>query len=82
MLEALAEVFIQAAQPKSAYAAVDAVEGARLYWIDELAARLEHRRRLNAVASRADQTGRNRGSDLSEAHTLPQRGANFRPYLG
>ena len=42
MLETLAQVFVEATQPRSAHAAVDAVKGSGLGWIDELAAGLGH----------------------------------------
>lgn len=40
LLEAYVEVFVQAKKPRSGHAAVDAVKGPRLCWVDELAARL------------------------------------------
>ena len=52
MFEAFAEVFVQAAQPRSAHAAVHTVKGARLSWIDKLAARLGHGRSLDLPALR------------------------------
>ena len=66
MLETLAQVFVEAAQPRSAHAAVDAVKGARLGWIDKLAAGLGHGRSLGALELREHRIGRNVGSDLSE----------------
>ena len=42
VLEAFAGVFVVAAQPRAAHAAVDAVECACLSWIYELAAGLGH----------------------------------------
>jgi len=42
VLEAFASVIVQAAEPVSAYAAIDAVIGASLGWVNELAARMDH----------------------------------------
>ena len=50
VFKAFAEVFVQAAQPRSAHAAVHAVKGSGLGGIDELAARLGHERSLCAPA--------------------------------
>ena len=72
MLEAFAEVFVQATQPRSAHAAVYAVKSAGLGGIDELAARLGHGRSVGARALRENQIGRNFGSDLSEGCVLMQ----------
>ena len=66
MLETFAEVFVQATQPRSAHTAVYAVERAGLGGIDELAARLGHRRSVGAWALIENQAGRNLGSDLSD----------------
>ena len=66
MLEALAEVFVQAAEPRSAHAPVHAVKSARLSWVNKLAAGLGHGRSLGLRALRENQIGRNLGSDLSE----------------
>ena len=66
VLETFAEVFVQAAQPRSAHAAVDAVKGARLGWVNKLAAGLSHGPRLGARKLRENRIERNLGSDLSE----------------
>ena len=66
MFKAFAEVFVQAAQPRSAHAAVDAVKCSGLCWIDELVARLGHRPSLGLTAFLANRIGRNLESDLSE----------------
>ena len=66
VLEAFAEVFIEAAQPRPAHAAVDAVKCSGLGWIDELAAGLGHGRSVGARALRKNRIGCNLGSDLSE----------------
>ena len=50
MLETFAEVFVQAAQPRSAHTEVDAMKCARLRGVDELAAGLSHRHSLGAHA--------------------------------
>ena len=50
MLEAFAEVFIQAAQPRTAHAAAHALKCARLGWIDKLTARLGHGRSVSELA--------------------------------
>ena len=42
VLEAFASVIVQAAKPRSAHAAIDAVKGAGLGRVNELAARLGH----------------------------------------
>ena len=47
-------------------AAVDAMKGARLTWVNKLAAGLGHGRSLGVRASRENQIGRNLKSDLSE----------------
>jgi len=46
VLEAFASVIVQAAKPRSAHAAIDAVKGAGLGRVNELAARLGHGRSL------------------------------------
>ena len=66
MLEALAEVFVQAAEPRSAHAPVHAVKSARLSWVNKLAAGLGHGRSVGARALRKNRIGCNLGSDLSE----------------
>ena len=66
MFEALAEVFIQAAQSRSAHTAIHAVKRSGLGWIDELAARLGHRRSLGLRVLNENEIRRNLGSDLSE----------------
>ncbi len=66
VLEAFAEVFVQAAQPRPAPATVDTVKCSGLGWIDELAAGLSHGRSVGAQALRENRIGRNLGSDLSE----------------
>ena len=66
MLETFAEVFVPAAQPRSAHAAVDAVKGARLGWVNKLAAGLGHGPSLGARKLRENRIERNLGSDLSE----------------
>ena len=42
MLEPFTEIFIEAAQPRTAHASVHAVKGARSGWIDKLSAGLGH----------------------------------------
>ena len=59
MLKTFAEVFVEAAQPRPAHTAVDAVKGSGLGGIDKLAARLGHGRRLDASALRRNRIGRN-----------------------
>ena len=66
VLETFAQIFIQAAQPRSAHAAVDAVKRSGLGGIDELAAGLSHGRTLGVRALLENQIGRSFGSDLSE----------------
>ena len=66
MLEAFAEVFVQAAQPRSTHAAVHAMKSARLSWVDKLAAGLGHGRSLGLRALCENQIVPNLGSDLSE----------------
>ena len=66
MLEAFVNIFVEAAQPRSAHTAIDAVERSGLSWVDELATRLGHGRSLSAQALFENQIGRNVGSDLSE----------------
>ena len=66
MLETFAEVFIQATQPRSTYAAVDAMKRSGLRGVNKLAAGLGHRRSLGVRALLENQIGRNLGSDLSE----------------
>ena len=65
VLKAFAEVFVQAAQPRSAHAAVDAVKCSGLCWIDELAARLGHERSLDLPALRQYPAELRVDSDLS-----------------
>jgi len=52
VVEAFAEVFVQAAQPRSAHAAAHAVKCSGLGGIDELVARLGHGRNLDLPALR------------------------------
>ena len=66
MFEAIAEEFVQAAQPRSAYAAVHAVKCASLCGVDELVARLGHEPSLPMPGLRGDRAGPKVGSDLSE----------------
>ncbi len=66
MFEGFAVVFVQAAQPRSAHAAVDAVNTARLCGVDELVAQLGHALSLPMPGSRGDRAGPRFGSDLSE----------------
>ena len=66
MLEAFADVFVEATQPRSADTAVDAMESSGMLWIDKLATRLGHGRSLGLRALRVNQNGRSFGSDLSE----------------
>ena len=66
MLEALAEVFVQATQPRSAHTAIHAVKRSGLGWIDKLAARLRHRHSLRVQALLENQIGRSFQPDLSE----------------
>ena len=61
MFEALAEVFIQATQPRSAHAAVEAVKRSGLGWVNKLAAGLGHGRSLGLRALNENQFGRNPG---------------------
>ena len=67
VLEAFAEIFIQAAQPRSAHAAVDAMKHSGLSGINKLAAGLGHRRSLDVRTLLENQIGCNLGSDLSDA---------------
>ena len=66
MLEALAEVFVQATKPRSAHAAIHAMKSARLSWVNKLAAGLGHGRSVGARALRKDRIGCNLELDLSE----------------
>ena len=66
VFEAFAQVFVQAAQPRSAHAAVHTVKGARLCWIDELAAGLGHELSLPMLGLRGDRAGPRVESDFSE----------------
>ena len=66
VLEAFAEIFIQAAQPRSAHAAVDAIKRSGMGWVNELAAGLGYGRSLDVRALFENQIGCNLGSDLSE----------------
>ena len=66
MLEAFAEVFVQATKPRSAHAAIHAMKSARLSWVNKLAAGLGHGRSVGARALRKDRIGCNLESDLSE----------------
>ena len=66
ILETFAEVFIQATQPRSTYAAVDAMKRSGLSWVNKLAAGLGHGRSLGVRTLLENQIGRNLGSDLSE----------------
>ena len=66
MLEAFAEVFVQATKPRSTHAAIHAVKSARLSWVNKLAAGLGHGRSLGLRALCENQIGRNLVSDLSE----------------
>ena len=66
MFEALAEVFIQAAQPRPTHTAVNAVKRSGLCRVNKLAAGLGHGRSLGAQALNENQIGCNLGSDLSE----------------
>ena len=50
VLETFAEVFIEAAQPRPAHAAVEAVKRSGLSGIDELAAGLSHGRSVSLLA--------------------------------
>ena len=72
MLETFAEVFIQATQPRSTHAAVDAVRRSGLCWVNKLAAGLGHGRSLGVRALRKNQIGRSLGSDLSEGWVSAQ----------
>ena len=65
VFKAFAEVFVQAAQPRSTHTAVDAVKCSGLCWIDELAARLCHARSLDLPALRQYPTELRVASDLS-----------------
>ena len=65
MFEAFAEIFVQAAQPRSAHTAVHTVKGARLGRIDELAARLGHGRSLDLPGLREYPAELRVASDLS-----------------
>ena len=67
VLEAFAEIFIQAAQPRSAHAAVDAMKHSGLSGINKLAAGLGHRRSLDVRTLLENQIGCNLGSGLSDA---------------
>ena len=66
VLETFAEVFVQATQPRSTYAAVDAMKRSGLRGVNKLAAGLGHGRSLGVRALLENQIGRNVGSDLSE----------------
>ena len=66
VLESFAEVFVQAAKPRPARTPIHAVKRSGLGGIDELAARPDHGRSLGFQALRANQIGRNLGSDLSK----------------
>ncbi len=73
VLEAFAEILIEATQPRSAHAAVDAVKCARLGSVDKLAAGLGHKRSLGLRTLRANQVRRNLYSDLSESDCFRKR---------
>ena len=73
VLEAFAEVLIEAAQPRPAHAAVHAMKRADLVWVDELAAGLGHKRSLGLRTLRANQIRRNLYSDLSESDCFRKR---------
>ena len=66
MLETFAEIFVQATQPRSAHAAIDAVKRSGLGGVNKLAAGLGHGRTLGVRTLRENQIGRNFGSDSSE----------------
>ena len=66
VLETFADVFIQAAQPRSMHAAVDAMKRSGLSGINKLAAGLGQRRSLGVRTLRENQIERNLGWDLSE----------------
>ena len=66
MLETFAEVFIQATQPRSTYAAIDAVKRSGLRGVNKLAAGLGHGPSLGARKLRENRIERNLGSDLSK----------------
>ena len=66
VLETFAEVFIQAAQPRSTHAAVDAMKRSGLRGVNKLAAGLGHRCSFGVRAFRENRIGRSLGSDLSE----------------
>ena len=57
MFEAFAEIFVQAAMPRSTHTAVDAVKRASLGRVDELAARLGHGRSLDLPVRRFGRLG-------------------------
>ena len=57
---------MQATQPRSTHAAVDAMKRSGLSWVNKLAARLGHGRSLDVRALRENQIGSNVGPDLSE----------------
>ena len=82
VLETFAEVFVEAAQPRPAHAAVDAVKRSGLGWIDELAAGLGHGRSVGAQALRENRIGRNLGSDLSEGWVSTRRFKVTAKYIG
>jgi hypothetical protein len=66
VFEAFAQIFIKAAQPRTAHAAVDAVIRACMGWVDELAAGLGHGRSLDARVVLGDRFGLRVGSEFSE----------------
>ena len=66
MLETFAEIFVQATQPRSAHAAIDAVKRSGLGGVNNLAAGLGRGRSLGVRALLENQFGRSLGSDLSE----------------
>ena len=66
VFKVFSSVFVDAAQSRLAYAAVDAVHGAHLGGIDELFARLGHELSLPIPGLRGDQAGPRVGSDLSD----------------
>ena len=63
VLETFGEIFIQATQPRSTHAAVNAVQRSGLGWVNKLAARLGHGRSLDVRALLENQIGRNLRSD-------------------
>ena len=73
VLEAFAEILIEAAQPRSAHTAIHAVKRSGLGGVDKLAARLSHERSLGLRALRANQIRRNLYSDLSESDCFRKR---------